>query len=337
LHQKSYDLHRELAQRLPLESFREIPTLSLGIGRQKNINPLTQWLGSQVTSSLMDSITAQVTPYELTTKLIEASKAEVIFGDVDLIYENSEVCGVNVTNYGSLLCDKLVLAMGPWTGVALEDWFGLFCPMEGIKSSSIIYSPCAQDVRMVNEPYACFCDEDENDCHLEIYPRPNGEVYVCGLGGSDHISGDQLRAGGEFDSSEKVVANESRIAAARSSLNKLTTSLSLDRSPEIVQACMRPLTADGLPVMGAVPNQHDRVFVCAGHNCWGILWAPISGLAMSELLLDGQCNVLDLTPFQPDRFLSKKRKVGKGIQERYGRKNGEEAVGEQWNSTTTLY
>jgi hypothetical protein len=74
--------------------------------------------------------------------------------------------------------------------------------------------------------------------------------------------------------------------------------------------------------------------VCAGHNCWGILWAPISGLAMSELLLDGQCSVIDLTPFQLDRFLPKKRKTV--TQKKYGRKNGEEDVGEQWNSTTTL-
>jgi fructoselysine-6-P-deglycase FrlB-like protein len=32
-----------------------------------------------------------------------------------------------------------------------------------------------------------FCDEDENACHLEIYPRNNGEIYVCGCGGSDII------------------------------------------------------------------------------------------------------------------------------------------------------
>ena len=285
----------------------------------------------------MDTHTAQVTPCELTMKLIEASHAEVIIGTVThLLYEKNEVCGVEILEYGSISCDKLVLAMGPWTGVYVEDWFDISLPMEGIKSTSMIYSPSGthdMSESMINEPYACFCEEDKNHCHLEIYPRPNGEVYVCGLGGSDHISGDQLRSGGEYDSSEKVLPNVNRVLAARSSLNELTTSLSIDRSPEIVQACMRPLTDDGLPVISSVPGQHDRVFVCAGHNCWGILWAPISGLAMSQLLVDGQCSVIDLMPFQLTRFLPKRRKERKVTKAKYGRKNGEEDVGEQWQST----
>ena len=29
----------------------------------------------------------------------------------------------------------------------------------------------------------------------QVYPRANGEVYLCGLGGSEHVSPEQLRAG----------------------------------------------------------------------------------------------------------------------------------------------
>lgn len=46
-------------------------------------------------------------------------------------------------------------------------------PMEGVKSTSIVY----KDLDPIRtEPFACFCAEDQNDCHLELYPRPNGEV-----------------------------------------------------------------------------------------------------------------------------------------------------------------
>ena len=45
--------------------------------------------------------------------------------------------------------------------------------MQGVKSTSIVY----KDLEPIRtEPFACFCAEDQNDCHLELYPRPNGEV-----------------------------------------------------------------------------------------------------------------------------------------------------------------
>lgn len=39
-----------------------------------------------------------------------------------------------------------------------------------------------------------------------------------------------------------------------------------------------------------------------GHNCWGILWAPVTGKAMTELILDGVAHTVDLDPFDPGRF-----------------------------------
>ena len=93
----------------------------------------------------------------------------------------------------------------------------------------------------------------------------------------------------------------------------------------------------------------------AGHNCWGILWAPVSGeamsdpnpnpnpnpdpdpnpnpdpdpnpsqvsgKAMSELLLDGTAACVDLKAFDPARFAPRASKRG--------RKQGQTPVGEQW-------
>lgn len=57
-------------------------------------------------------------------------------------------------------------------GVAVEDWFDIPLPMEGIKSTSVIFNEVSN---LLSEPYACFCGEDENDCHLELYPRNNGK------------------------------------------------------------------------------------------------------------------------------------------------------------------
>ena len=86
---------------------------------------------------------------------------------------------------------------------------------------------------------------------------------------------------------------------------------------------MRPCLSDGLPAMGAVAHVFG-VYISAGHNCWGILWAPASGLCMAELILDGKSTSIDLQPFDPNRFQRSKKETSRG------RKRGAVAVGEQW-------
>jgi glycine/D-amino acid oxidase-like deaminating enzyme len=68
----------------------------------------------------------------------------------------------------------------------------------------------------------------------------------------------------------------------------------------------------------------DGAYISCGHNCWGILWAPISGLAMAEYMVTGSCNAIDLSPFKPARFSTV------GSTGRRGRKKGSMEVGEQW-------
>jgi glycine/D-amino acid oxidase-like deaminating enzyme len=48
-----------------------------------------------------------------------------------------------------------------------------------------------------------------------------------------------------------------------------------------------------MPVMGAVPGV-TGAYIATGHNCWGMLNAPGSGLAMAELIADGRASSVDL-------------------------------------------
>ena len=79
-------MHKELANELELETFREIRTLSVASGSkgQKKGLEQTMWLDGNISQArLMDDKTAQVTPLEITTKLMEAAKgrgAEVVIG-----------------------------------------------------------------------------------------------------------------------------------------------------------------------------------------------------------------------------------------------------------------
>jgi glycine/D-amino acid oxidase-like deaminating enzyme len=42
--------------------------------------------------------------------------------------------------------------------------------------------------------------------------------------------------------------------------------------------------------------------MAAGHNCWGILWGPITGKLMVQLMA-GEATEVDLRPFDPERFM----------------------------------
>jgi glycine/D-amino acid oxidase-like deaminating enzyme len=300
LHRKSFALHEELAKELGIASYRKIP----------------EYMERE------DGGGAQVAPLELCTKLVEAAVAggaELRIGTVEGVETEADGDGRTLTGVrvdGAVLpADKLVVTMGPWSALA-ADWFGMPVPMTGIKSTSIVFKDATRDV----EPFALFCGEDYRfGTHLEVYPRNSGEVYLCGIGGSEYVTDERLRAG-EFPPGE-VHADPARVKAATDSFSMMSKRLAGE--PDVTQACMRPCPPDAMPYMGAVPGV-SGAYMSAGHNCWGILWAPVSGLAMSQLLVDGKSSVVDLRPFDPARFMAPKAKGTRG------RKRGEAPVGEQW-------
>ncbi|CAN0194202.1 unnamed protein product, partial [Laminaria digitata] len=156
-------------------------------GARKGSSP-APWLDGKATGSMMDPDTAQVTPLELTTKLMEAAKArgaEVRIATVsgvssapvsDEAKEESEkdgggneeggrrITAVVLEDGGEIPCDRVIVAMGPWSCLA-EEWFNIPVPMQGIKSTSIIFGGSQA---VADDPYALFCAEDRNGCHLEV-------------------------------------------------------------------------------------------------------------------------------------------------------------------------
>ena len=267
LHHTSFALHAELAETLGIESYRRIPVVSVTPGRRtKRTRDLVPWLdGEMAQMEYMDQDGgAQVAPYELCTKLMDAAVAagaELRIGAVEGVEteddgDASRVTAVRVD--GELVpCSALAVTMGPWAAFA-QDWFGFPVPMTGIKSTSIVFRDERRDV----EPFALFCGEDDRfGTHLEVYPRSTGEVYLCGLGGSQYVDADELRAG-KFPPGE-VHADPARVKAAAESFTLM--SKRLGGTPAASQACFRPCPPDALPYMGRVPR-HSNAYMSAGHN-----------------------------------------------------------------------
>ena len=63
---------------------------------------------------------------------------------------------------------------------------------------------------------------------------------------------------------------------------------------------LRPCTADGLPIIGALPGT-SNAFVATGHGMMGVTLGPATARSIGELI-DGETTTMDLAPFSPDRF-----------------------------------
>jgi glycine/D-amino acid oxidase-like deaminating enzyme len=83
---------------------------------------------------------------------------------------------------------------------------------------------------------------------MEVYPRNTGELYICGLGGSDMVDEARLLPGGDCDRPEKIKEDPKRVAAGSKSFRGLSESVGA-AGPQRAQACMRPCPPDALPIM----------------------------------------------------------------------------------------
>lgn len=184
------------------------------------------------------------------------------------------------------MADAVILAMGPWTLLAAQ-WMPL-PPIYGLKGHSIIFRP---DSPLPAE--AIFAEFEGSDGEIvapEIVPRADGTVCVCGLSGSAALPIDPSMVRPEDGGCQKLREISVRLVPQ------------LRTAPVIAErACYRPITQDGLPVIGSVP-QLEGAYVATGHSVWGMLNAPGTAEALAELITTGNAGSLNLAPFSPSRI-----------------------------------
>jgi glycine/D-amino acid oxidase-like deaminating enzyme len=178
--------------------------------------------------------------------------------------------------------------MGPWSILAAQ-WL----PLPGVfgqQSPSLVYDTGA-DVP-ADALFLEFRDASGAELTVEVFPRADGSTHVCAFSGEAPLPFDPADVAPKPDAIERL----------RSICERLSPAFRQDR---IVakQACFRPITRDFVPLIGRAPGMAGA-YVATGHNVWGILNAPATGEAMSELIVDGKAHTLDLTPFDPGRLPS---------------------------------
>jgi glycine/D-amino acid oxidase-like deaminating enzyme len=245
---------------------------------------ITGRLGSAETTALVE-------PRGFTTGLMRAAQVQgavLQHGTVaDLVRRPSGgVRGVALASGEIVEGDAVVIAMGPWSIVAAR-WLPLPAVF-GYKGHSLVFETGGSI-----PAEALFLEYRKASGEIltpELFPRADGTTWVCAISTMGPLPVDPA----------DVAADEGAHARLEALCRNISPALAA--APiKARQACFRPVTEDGLPLIGAVPGI-DGAYVATGHSVWGMLNAPATGEAMSELILDGAANRVDLTPFAPCRL-----------------------------------
>lgn len=294
LARRSFTLHAQLADTIGIDwGYRRVETLGIAASPRRDLSRLRSetapdWIGpdAAVHGRLgSEDTTAQLTPDLFTKGMLEASGAHLVNGVVDgIAMTENRATGVFVDGT-PLEADAIVIAMGPWSVLACQ-WLPL-PGVYGLKGHSLVfnYSP--------DTPKALFVELEDDSGEVstpEVMPRPDGTTYVCGLSGDAPMPVDPAHVTTEDGGPEKLRAMTALFAPELGAAEVLSS-----------QACYRPVTQDGLPLIGAVPGI-TGAYIATGHSVWGMLNGPATGEAMAELIIDGETRTVDLTPFDPGRL-----------------------------------
>ncbi|WP_108660173.1 NAD(P)/FAD-dependent oxidoreductase [Acuticoccus kandeliae] len=292
LARRSFALHAELAERFGNPwGYRRLTTFGgaeTGGANASLVDWVTPAIG--VGQRLGDlRTTAQIHPAAFTRGLASAAiqlGASLLNEEVTglLWTADGRVCGVK-TEEEEVEADAVVIAMGPWSILAAA-WIDLPA-IYGLKGHSLVYRTGHS---VPAEALFLECREaDGSVVTPEIFPRPDGTTYVCGLSGDGALPLDPAEVKADAGAFRRLQA----VCASVSPL--LTESRIVAR-----QTCYRPVTRDGLPLIGPVPGS-PGAFVATGHSVWGMLNAPATGESLAAFIM-GEAPEVDLSPFDPGRL-----------------------------------
>jgi D-amino-acid dehydrogenase len=183
--------------------------------------------------------------------------------------------GRATTSAGHVDCDRVVVAAGIETAPFLRR-LGVRVRLAPARGYSVTY--------------------DGDDA-----PAPRHALYLADalLGVSAYDGG--VRLAGVFELGyHGAELDERRLRAMLASADPFFAGWRPSKvAPAARWAGLRPLTTDGLPLIGATPGD-ARVFVAAGHGMLGVTLAPATAALLAPLVLEGRDDPA-LAPFSPAR------------------------------------
>ena len=328
LARKSFELHTELGQKYG-DRYLYRPTIAYSVKstyskdafqhKQKPKYTDLQWLNSSNCAITKQSAlgskqtNAQLHPRLFCETLVDlmhkTGKLAIKNGIVSkIIFDKSDKCkavGVGFIPNGSnndecveILCDDVVIAMGPWSKQSFE-WFPrckCLKHITGSKANSIVIQPDFggnDDEKKENDAvqsldgqlFLLHVNANGKLLDIDVYPRPDGSVYSCCISKQVKLPDDPSHILHEESDSQKLFG-------ALKELSEYTKNAKLVTK----QACYLPSALDGVPLIGQITG-YKNAYIGAGHTCWGILNGPATGLLLTELIVDGKVSSVKQSEF----------------------------------------
>lgn len=205
---------------------------------------------------------------------LAASHARTLTGVrvVEVLHHGGRVTGVRLADGRTLDADAVVLAAGAWTGEI--DGLPRPLPVRPIRGHMVRFPRGSADLRPLLATHA----------GRYLVPRSDGSI----------LAGSTMDDVG-FDRS----LSEEGLAAVRRSAAGLLAPLAFTEPVER-WADLRPISADGFPVLGPDPDL-DGLFYATGYGRNGILLGPLAGHLLAGLITgDDPARTIDA--FSPSRF-----------------------------------
>ncbi len=212
-----------------------------------------------------------------TAQAAESRGAEYVLREATgLIYDRGRVAGVMVGE-DCINCGAVVLAMGPWSGAA-SLWVDIDIPVVPQKGEIL-------RLEGLNPRLDFHVHGFTLGSSCSILQKADGAVWLAATV-QEHTG---------FDVTPSLDARESLVLRGTRMMPELEWQQML-----LQTACMRPVTPDGDPILGKVPDK-EGLFIASGTGGQGILLAPVIGRAMADLISIGKTEI-DIVQFGLERF-----------------------------------
>ena len=236
-------------------------------------------VSGEITGALYQRSPGALEPYRF---ILAAMRAAERYGvemlqrrAIGLTSDGDRVTGVTLES-GTIDAGIVVLAMGPWTGLASE-WCGVDIPVTPLKGQIL-------RLRTLHDPLKMAV----NYAHSYVATKSDGLIWA---GTTEEETG--------FDDSLNSAARDSIMADFLKMIPGMTDAELLQQT-----ACLRPLSADGLPIVDKVTGW-ENLYVSTGAGRKGILWSTGMAHALFEMIDQGAVDVIGAEHLKLDRFPEK--------------------------------
>jgi sarcosine oxidase subunit beta len=194
-----------------------------------------------------------------------------------IVVEGGRICAVE-TGRGRMACEMIVNAAGPWSA-QISDLAGIPLPVTPVRRQ-MLTTTRLPDVP-TDFPFII-------DFAQSLYFHREGEGLLTGMSNPHEKPG--------YD---EGIDDEWELTHMEAAIQRLPLLAKAGRMAH--WAGLYEVTPDAHPIYGTVPELNGY-YVVTGFSGHGFMHGPVSGLLMSEIILDGQATTLNVTSLNYQRF-----------------------------------